>query len=139
MDWDTGGGGDLGLLTALLAFTIAIRKAMMAAMIASMLLLQDPDKEPKYDRDNSQRTQLNPVHDFRPKNKYYSIGEDHQEDHRNKHGQAGRYKEIIKLLSSFSEVCHDSDPKCNRENSHGKELCYGRSQPFLHVRGNFFD
>jgi hypothetical protein len=74
------GGRALGLFMALLALTIAIRKAMTAAMIAPMLLLQDPDKEPKYDRDNSQRTQLNPVHDFRPKNKYYSISKGDQEN-----------------------------------------------------------
>jgi hypothetical protein len=83
------GGKALGLLTALLALTIAVKSASNSAMIAPMLLLQDPDKEPKYDRNNSQGTELDPVHVFFPENKYYSIGEDHQEDHRNKHRQAG--------------------------------------------------
>jgi hypothetical protein len=80
MAWVVGGGGGLGLLMALLAFTIAVKSASNSAMIAPMLLLQDPNKEPKYDRDNSQRTQLNPVHDFRPKNKYYSISKGDQEN-----------------------------------------------------------
>jgi hypothetical protein len=39
-----------------------VRKAMIAAMIASMSLLQDPNGEPKYDRNNNQRPEFDPIH-----------------------------------------------------------------------------